>query len=193
MLDTARGMPARGVRVTLQRSTAEHRWEDLAMGSTNADGRIGLRAQGYDVDRRHLRMRFDVSAYFSEHKTGASIPTSKWSSNLDDDGHYHVPLLLSPWGFSTYRGVESRSDICIVMGTLVDILSVLRRERTRLFAKYGLKSMAVFGSATRDDFRPDSDVDIMIEMGTPLGIEFIDLADELEGLLEQVDLATKVP
>lgn len=78
------------------------------------------------------------------------------------------------------------------MGTLVDILSVLRRERTRLFAKYGLKSMAVFGSATRDDFRPDSDVDIMIEMGTPLGIEFIDLADELEGLLERkVDLATK--
>ena len=78
------------------------------------------------------------------------------------------------------------------MGTLVDILSVLRRERARLFAKYGLKSMAVFGSATRDDFRPDSDVDIMIEMGTPLGIEFIDLADELEGLLERkVDLATK--
>ena len=78
------------------------------------------------------------------------------------------------------------------MGTLADILSVLRRERARLFAKYGLKSMAVFGSATRDDFRPDSDVDIMIEMGTPLGIEFIDLADELEGLLERkVDLATK--
>ena len=78
------------------------------------------------------------------------------------------------------------------MGTLVDILSVLRRERARLFAKYGLKSMAVFGSATRDDFRPDSDVDIMIEMGAPLGIEFIDLADELEGLLERkVDLATK--
>ena len=78
------------------------------------------------------------------------------------------------------------------MGTLVDILSVLRRERARLFAKYGLKSMAVFGSATRDDFRPDSDVDIMLAMGTPLGIEFIDLADELEGLLERkVDLATK--
>ncbi len=77
------------------------------------------------------------------------------------------------------------------MGTLADILAVLRRERARLFAKYGLKSMAVFGSATRDDFRPDSDVDIMVEFDRPIGIEFIDLADELEALLHRkVDLAT---
>ncbi|MBS1941249.1 MAG: nucleotidyltransferase family protein [Bacteroidetes bacterium] len=78
------------------------------------------------------------------------------------------------------------------MRTLADILAVLRRERARLFAKYGLKSMAVFGSATRDDFRPDSDVDIMIEMGTPLGLEFIDLAEELETLMNRkVDLVTR--
>ncbi len=77
------------------------------------------------------------------------------------------------------------------MGTLADILAVLRRERTRLFAKYGLKSMAIFGSATRDDFRPDSDVDIMVEFDRPIGLEFIDLADELESLLHRkVDLAT---
>jgi len=63
------------------------------------------------------------------------------------------------------------------MGNLADILSVLRRERAHLFAKYGLKSMAVFGSATRDDFRPDSDVDIMVEFERPIGMEFIDLAD----------------
>ena len=59
--------------------------------------------------------------------------------------------------------LRTYSDICTTMGTLADILSVLRRERARLFAKYGLKSMAVFGSATRDDFRPDSDVDIMVD------------------------------
>ena len=78
------------------------------------------------------------------------------------------------------------------MGTLADILSVLRRERARLFAKYGLKSMAVFGSATRDDFRPESDVDIMVDFERPIGMEFIDLADELEAMLQRkVDLATK--
>mgnify|MGYP000959763522 FL=1 len=77
------------------------------------------------------------------------------------------------------------------MGTLADILTVLRRERTRLFAKYGLKSMAVFGSATRNDFRPDSDVDIMVDFEKPIGIEFIDLAEELEALLKRkVDVAT---
>ncbi|MFN8351685.1 MAG: nucleotidyltransferase family protein [Flavobacteriales bacterium] len=77
------------------------------------------------------------------------------------------------------------------MGTLADILTVLRRERTRLFAKYGLKSMAVFGSATRNDFRPDSDVDIMVDLEKPIGIEFIDLAEELEALLKRkVDVAT---
>ncbi len=62
------------------------------------------------------------------------------------------------------------------MGTLTDILAVLRRERAQLFAKYGLKSMAVFGSATRDDFRPDSDVDIMVEFDRPVAFEFIYLA-----------------
>jgi len=78
------------------------------------------------------------------------------------------------------------------MGTLADILTVLRKERARLFAKYGLKSMAVFGSATRDDFRPDSDVDIMVEFEKPIGIEFIDLANELEVIVKRkVDLATR--
>ena len=84
-----------------------------------------------------------------------------------------------------------RCSIFVVMGTLADILTVLRRERARLFAKYGLKSMAVFGSATRDDFRPDSDVDLLVDFERPIGIEFIDLADELETILQRkVDLAT---
>jgi len=78
------------------------------------------------------------------------------------------------------------------VGTLADILSVLRRERARLFAKYGLKSMAVFGSATRDDFRPDSDVDIMVKFERPIGIEFVSLADELETIVQRkVDLVTR--
>ncbi|MBS1545920.1 MAG: nucleotidyltransferase family protein [Bacteroidetes bacterium] len=78
------------------------------------------------------------------------------------------------------------------MGTLADILTVLRRERARLFAKYGLKSMAVFGSATRDDFRPDSDVDIMIEVDRPIGMEFFDLEQDLEHIVSRkVDLVMR--
>lgn len=78
------------------------------------------------------------------------------------------------------------------MGTLTDILAVLRRERSRLFAKYGLKSMAVFGSATRDDFRPESDVDIMIEVERPIGIEILDLEAELGAIVSRkVDLVMR--
>lgn len=78
------------------------------------------------------------------------------------------------------------------MGTLSDILEVLRRERARLFSKYGLKSMAVFGSATRDDFRPDSDVDIMVEFERPIGMEFFDLQEELRRIISrEVDLVMR--
>jgi uncharacterized protein len=78
------------------------------------------------------------------------------------------------------------------MGTLADILSILRKERARLFAKYGLKSMAIFGSAARDDFRPDSDVDIMVELNKEIDLDFFDLWDELEALVKRrVDLVRR--
>jgi len=78
------------------------------------------------------------------------------------------------------------------MGTLADILSVLRRERTRLFAKYGLKSMAVFGSATRADFTPESDLDIMVEFERPIGMDFFDLERDLAHIVSRkVDLVMR--
>jgi uncharacterized protein len=78
------------------------------------------------------------------------------------------------------------------MGTLADILAVLRRERERLFHKYALKSMAVFGSMTRDDHKADSDVDIMVEFDTSKDYDFLELAEELERILtRKVDLVTR--
>ncbi len=105
ILDTARGLPARGIRVTLQRSMTADKWEDLAMGSTNADGRIpDFVPKDVTLTAGIYRLRFDVSAYFSEHKTRSFYPYIEVVFELGNDGHYHVPLLLSPWGFSTYRG-----------------------------------------------------------------------------------------
>lgn len=72
------------------------------------------------------------------------------------------------------------------------ILQKLRQERTRLFERYGLLSMAVFGSTVRSDHRAASDVDIMVELGSPIGLDFVTLADELEQLLgRKVDLVSK--
>ena len=105
ILDTARGVPAQGVRVTLQHSTGPDVWADLAMGSTDADGRIpDLLPKGTALAAGIYRMRFDVSAYFSEHKTKSFYPYIEIVFELAANGHFHVPLLLSPWGYSTYRG-----------------------------------------------------------------------------------------
>lgn len=83
-------------------------------------------------------------------------------------------------------------DICTAMPITKEVLAALRRERQSLFARYGLKSMALFGSVTRDDHRPDSDVDIMVEFERPVGMEFIDLADELERIVaRKVDLVMR--
>lgn len=104
VLDTARGLPARGVRITLQRLVG-HEWEDIATAATNADGRAPeLLSKGTELAAGIYRMRFDVSAYFHEQRTKSFYPYVEVVFELAADGHYHVPLLLSPWGYSTYRG-----------------------------------------------------------------------------------------
>jgi predicted nucleotidyltransferase len=82
-------------------------------------------------------------------------------------------------------------DICGV-GTLKEILEILRTERAQLFTKHGLKSMAIFGSMTRDDHGPHSDVDIMVEFVPGADYDFLELAEELERLVHRrVDLVVR--
>ena len=72
------------------------------------------------------------------------------------------------------------------------ISATLAAQREQLFSKYPLKSLAIFGSVSRGDNGPDSDVDIMVEFSKPVGMEFLDLAFELEDLLGcKVDLVTR--
>ncbi len=78
------------------------------------------------------------------------------------------------------------------MGTIQDILTVLRREREPLFAKHALTSMAIFGSVARGEQRPESDVDIMVEFDTSKDYDFLELAEELQHLLNRkVDLVVR--
>lgn len=59
-------------------------------------------------------------------------------------------------------------------------------------AKYNVSELGLFGSVVRKDFNADSDIDIMVDFSEPIGIEFIDLADELEAMLNRkVDLVSK--
>ena len=78
------------------------------------------------------------------------------------------------------------------MTTLKDIKETLKINKDRLTSKYGLSIIAIFGSYGRGQQTPGSDVDILVDFKKPIGIEFIDLADELENLLKtKVDLVSK--
>lgn len=78
------------------------------------------------------------------------------------------------------------------MTTFSHISTTLAAQRAYLFSKYPLKSLAIFGSVSRGDNSPESDVDIMVEFSKPVGMEFLDLAFELEDLLGcKVDLVTR--
>jgi predicted nucleotidyltransferase len=65
------------------------------------------------------------------------------------------------------------------------IHNILLSRKQDLISRYHLKAIGIFGSCTREDFREDSDVDILIEYEKQMGIEFIDLAEELETILKR--------
>lgn len=78
------------------------------------------------------------------------------------------------------------------MDNLYTFKSVLAPQKQRLLNVYHLKSIGFFGSVVRNDFNEKSDIDIIVEFTKPVGIEFIDLADELEKILKRrIDLVSR--
>jgi predicted nucleotidyltransferase len=69
------------------------------------------------------------------------------------------------------------------MKTKAEILGILEKEKPELMRRYGVKRLALFGSYAREDQREDSDVDILVEIEPPIGLEFVELADRLEDAL----------
>jgi 5-hydroxyisourate hydrolase len=98
VLDTARGRPAAAVRIALERADGDA-WERVGSGTTDGDGR--LRDLG-TVEPGHYRLRFDTGAYLGPHAFYPEVVVSFRVAAGED--HYHVPLLLNPYGYSTYRG-----------------------------------------------------------------------------------------
>lgn len=78
------------------------------------------------------------------------------------------------------------------MRTLNDIKIILHKHKPVLVEKYGIKTLGIFGSYARNEQEECSDVDILVDFNQPVGIEFIDLAEELESILgTKVDLVSK--
>jgi len=104
ILDTSRGQPAAGVRVTLA-LRAEDDWRPLASGVTDRDGRIGDLLDPGPVALGTYRLHFDIGPYFRQLDQAAFYPWAEIVFTVADGSqHYHVPLLLNPFGYATYRG-----------------------------------------------------------------------------------------
>jgi 5-hydroxyisourate hydrolase len=105
VLDTARGVPARGLPVRLEVLSGKGRWRALARGVTDANGRIPDLGPDESPKRGLYRLTFDTAAYFRSGKVPCFFPSVSVLFEVKDPAqHYHVPLLLSPFGYSTYRG-----------------------------------------------------------------------------------------
>ena len=103
VLDTALGKPASGVPISLEKRDGDT-WTEIGSGVTNDDGRIADLISG-TLEQAHYRMNFATESYFSNLGVAAFYPVVRVEFEIaDPDQHYHVPLLLSPFGYSTYRG-----------------------------------------------------------------------------------------
>lgn len=104
VLDTAIGRPAAGVRVELERHDGGT-FAPLATGVTNDDGRVAdLLAPG-TLERGTYRLTFHVGEYLATQGRDGFYPHVPVVFEITaTDEHYHVPLLLNPFGYSTYRG-----------------------------------------------------------------------------------------
>ena len=104
VLDLTRGRPAEGVPVALEKQEGKD-WRALSIGKTNADGRLKeLVPGGHPLAPGVYRLSFDTAVYFEAHEQSGFYPLVQVVFEIGAAQHYHVPLLLSPFGYSTYRG-----------------------------------------------------------------------------------------
>ncbi|MEP7131871.1 MAG: hydroxyisourate hydrolase [Acidobacteriota bacterium] len=103
ILDTARGLPAAGLRLRLELGTARGEWVAVSSGVSDAGGRASLLDS--TPNEGTYRLTFDTGAYFEANGVNGFYPEVQVMFVVRDaQVHHHVPLLLSPFGYSTYRG-----------------------------------------------------------------------------------------
>lgn len=104
VLDTARGRPAAGIAVSLARRAGDS-WTEVATGRTDGSGRVtNLLPESIKSPTGTYRLRFDTGAYFKAQGVATFHPFIEVVFELREAEHYHVPLLVSPFGYTTYRG-----------------------------------------------------------------------------------------
>lgn len=105
VLDISKGRPAVGIEVTLEFETLNG-FDQLAKGVTNADGRVSdLLPKEHKLKSGIYRLTFETATYLAANNVSGFYPRVPILFEIKEtEKHYHVPLLLSPFGYSTYRG-----------------------------------------------------------------------------------------
>ena len=102
VLDTMRGLPAAGLAVALHRREPDGDWKEVAQAVTDADGRVRELSED-QLESAEYRLEFDTRPYFERSGLGAFYPSISVVFTFEG-GHLHVPLLLSAFGYTTYKG-----------------------------------------------------------------------------------------
>lgn len=105
VLDTSLGRPASGVQVSLDQRTGDGGWIHVVAAETDGDGRVGRLVPAGVLAAGVYRLTFAVADWAAERGTTTFFPEVSIVFEVTaPDEHHHVPLLLSPFGYSTYRG-----------------------------------------------------------------------------------------
>jgi 5-hydroxyisourate hydrolase len=104
ILDTTKGKPVEGVRILLYRGENDE-WTELAWGVTNNDGRITDLLKSQEILQIGIyKLRFETKDYFDKEQIPTFYPFVEIAFDITTADHYHIPLLLNPFGYTTYRG-----------------------------------------------------------------------------------------
>lgn len=106
VLDLVRGRPATNVPVRLEKQSSAGDWQLLTSADTDQDGRCPqMLPEGENLSAGVYRLIFETETYFAQHKIAALYPVVEITFHVrDNESHFHIPLLLSPNGYTTYRG-----------------------------------------------------------------------------------------
>lgn len=104
VLDLARGVGGKAVPVTLSKRSADGNWQKVGSATTDGDGRVRSFANAKSFDTGIYKLQFDMSRY-PDASASPFFPEITLTFRVTDkSGHYHVPVVVSPYGYSTYRG-----------------------------------------------------------------------------------------
>ena len=105
ILDLMRGRPAADVPVRLEQQQSSGNWREIGSAHTDQDGRCTQLLPTEDLSPGVYRLSFDTAAYFNAQKLAALYPVVEVTFQVHSgESHFHIPLLLSANGYTTYRG-----------------------------------------------------------------------------------------